>query len=133
MMPTKNPVNATEHTDHASSKPDKKKVQRGRVPTTRSQDRPKQNASRPAKHDASPLLASYASAKTSKSVDSLPPISPVYNKNKNKTKPSQHGEKKRKEPDLDSVTPSTLKSSLTAITGFPAPDNFSDKRRPTQK
>jgi hypothetical protein len=92
------------------------------VPTKRSQDHPKQNASRPDKHDVSPLHVGYASANTSKTVASLPPISPVYNKNK--TKPSQHGEKKRKAPDLDSVIPSTLKSLLTAITGFPASGQF---------
>jgi hypothetical protein len=83
-----NPVNATEHTDHASSKPDNKKVQIGRVPTTTtSQDLPKWNASRPDKHDASPLLAGYASAKTSKTDVSIPPVS---NQNKYKTKPSHH-------------------------------------------
>jgi hypothetical protein len=48
----------------------------------------------------------------------------VYNKNKNKTKPSQHDEKKRKAPDLDSVTPSALKPSSTSIICFPARYNF---------
>jgi hypothetical protein len=44
----KNPANDTNDTDDVSSQPVKKKVQRGRVPTTRSQTCQKQNASRPA-------------------------------------------------------------------------------------
>jgi hypothetical protein len=54
-----------------------------------------------------PLLVDYASAKTSKTAASLPPISLGDNKTKSKTKQSQFGEGKRKAPDVDSVTMSS--------------------------
>jgi hypothetical protein len=66
-------------------------VQRGRLPTARSHNRPKWNASRTDKHEFTPLLDDYASAKTSKTAASLQPISLGYNKNKSKTKNSQFG------------------------------------------
>jgi hypothetical protein len=68
-----------------SAKPGKKKVQRGRV-STRSQDHLKRSASRPDTHDAPPLLANYALAKTSKTAASLPPISPCTTRTKTRTK-----------------------------------------------
>jgi hypothetical protein len=95
-MLTTNPSTNTDVTEDGLTQPVKKKVQRGRFPTARSQNRPKRNASRPDKHGAAPLLVDYASAKTSKTVASLPPISLGYNKNKIKTKQSQFGEKKVK-------------------------------------
>jgi hypothetical protein len=88
-MPTTIPSTDTDGTEDGSPQPVKKKVQRGRLPTTRSQNHPKRNASRPNKHDVAPLLVDYASAKTSKTDASLPPISLGYNKNKINTKQSQ--------------------------------------------
>jgi hypothetical protein len=79
-------------------------VQRGRFPTTRIQNRPKWNAYRPDEQDFAPLLANYASAKTSKTAASQSPISLGNNKNKSKTNQSQLGEEKRKAPVVDSVT-----------------------------
>jgi hypothetical protein len=63
-MLTKNPSTSTDVSEDGLTQPVKKKVQRGRLSITRSQDRPKQNASRPNKHNIAPLLADYASAKT---------------------------------------------------------------------
>jgi hypothetical protein len=65
----------TEPSDNATAKPTqavKLKVQRGRV--TRSQDRPKRDASSLDENDAAPLLANYASAKTSKTLLCLPTV-----------------------------------------------------------
>jgi hypothetical protein len=93
-MPTKNPSTSTDSGEDGLTQPVKKKVQRGRLSITRSQDRPKRNASRPDKHNVAPLLAEYASAKTSKTAASLPPISLGANKTKSKTKQSQCGGKK---------------------------------------
>jgi hypothetical protein len=112
-MPTKNPSNSTDDSEngltHPTKKkvqrgtddsedglthPTKKKVQRGRLSITRSQDRTKWNASRPDKHNVAPLLAEYASAKTSKTAASLPPISLSDNKTKCKTTQSQGGGEK---------------------------------------
>jgi hypothetical protein len=114
-MPTKVAVNVNEPTDDSSAKPGKKKVQRGRV-TTRSQDRPKSNASRPDKHDDSPLLVGCASAKTSKTDASLPPVPLCPTK---KLKPCRPGEKKRKAPDEDLVHASDagLKAAAVAEEG----------------
>jgi hypothetical protein len=103
-MPTKNPSTSTNVSKDGLTQPVKKKVQRGRFPIMRSQDRPKSNASRPIKHNFAPLLTDYASAKTLKTAASLPPISPCDNNTKSKTKQSQFGEKKMKAPDVDSVT-----------------------------
>jgi hypothetical protein len=61
-MPIKNPSTSTDITKDSLTQHVKKKVQRGRLPTTRNQNRSKQNAYTPDKHDASPLLADYASA-----------------------------------------------------------------------
>jgi hypothetical protein len=102
-MPTTNPSTSTDVSEDGLTQPVKKKVQRGRLPTTRSHNRPKWNNSRPDKHNVAPLLADYAT-KTLKTVASLPPISIGDNKTKIKTKQSQFGEKKRKAPDVDSVT-----------------------------
>jgi hypothetical protein len=90
-MLTTIPSTDTDVTEDGLLQPVKKKVQRGILPTTRSHNRSKQNASRPGKHNVAPLLTDYASAKTSKTAVSLPPISLSYTKNKSKTKQSQLG------------------------------------------
>jgi hypothetical protein len=52
----------------------KKKIERGRLSTTTTNDRPKLNAIKPDKHNVAPLLAEYASATISKTAASLPPF-----------------------------------------------------------
>jgi hypothetical protein len=95
-MPTKNPSNSTDGSEDGLTQLAKKKVQRGRLSSiTRSQDRPKLNASRPDNHKVAPLLDEYASAKTSKTTASLPPICLGDNKTKCKTNQSQGGGEKR--------------------------------------
>jgi hypothetical protein len=103
-MPTKNPYNSTDGSEDGLTQPAKKKVQRGRLSITRSQYRPKWNASRPDKHNAAPFLAKYASAKILKTAASLTPISLGDNKTKCKTNHSQGGGEKRTARDVDSVT-----------------------------
>jgi hypothetical protein len=95
-IPTTHTSTSTDVSEDGLTQPVKKKVQRGRFPTTRSHNLPKRNASRPDKHNVAPLLADYASAKTSKTSASLPSISLGDNKTKSKTKQSQFGEKKGK-------------------------------------
>jgi hypothetical protein len=90
-IPTKNPSNSTNVSEDGLTQPVKKKVQMGRLSITRSQDRPKHNASRPNKHNAAPLLAEYASAKNLKTAASLPHISLGDNKTKSKTNQSHRG------------------------------------------
>jgi hypothetical protein len=90
-MPTTNPSTSTDVTEDGLTQPVKNKVQRVRFPTTRSQNSPKWNASRPDKHDDAPLLADYASANTSKTAASLPRISLGDNKTESKTKQSHFG------------------------------------------
>jgi hypothetical protein len=85
-MPTKDPSTSTDVIEDGLTQPVKKKVQRRRLPITRSKDRPKRNASRPDKHNVAPLLADCAPAKTSKTAASLPPISLGDNKTKSKAK-----------------------------------------------
>jgi hypothetical protein len=104
-MPTKNHSSSTNGSkDDSTAQPVKKKLQRGRLSTTRSQDRPKHNASRPDKHNVAPLLVEYASAKTSKTAPSLPPISLGDSKTKSNISQSQGGGKKRMVRHLKSVT-----------------------------
>jgi hypothetical protein len=103
-MPTKNTSTSTDVSGDGMTQPMKTKVQRGRLTVTRSQDRPKRNASRLDNHNVAPLLADHVSAKTSKTAASLPPISLGVNKTKSKTKQSHSGENKSKAPDLDSIT-----------------------------
>jgi hypothetical protein len=103
-MPPKNPSNNTDGSEDGLTQPAKKNVQRGRSWITRSQDHPKRNASGPDKHNVVPLMADYASAKTSKTAASLPPISLGDNKTKCKTNQSQGGGGERTARDVDSVT-----------------------------
>jgi hypothetical protein len=88
-MSTTNPSMSTDVSEDGLTQPIKEKVQRGRLATMRSHNRPKQNASRPDKHNVARLLAHYASAKTSKTDASLPPNYLSDNKTKRKTKQSQ--------------------------------------------
>jgi hypothetical protein len=90
-MMTNNTATSTDVTEDCLTQTVKKKVQRGILPTTRSHNCQKRNVSIPDKHDVSPLLADYASAKTSKTAASLPPISLGDNKTKSKTNQSQFG------------------------------------------
>jgi hypothetical protein len=104
-MPTKNHPSSTDGSEDGSiAQPVKKKLQRGRLATTKIQDRPKRNASRPDKHNVSPLLAEYASAKTSKTAASLPPIYLGDNKTKSNISQSQGGGEKRMVRHVNSVT-----------------------------
>jgi hypothetical protein len=116
-MPTKNPSTSTNGSEDGLTQPVKKKVQRGILSITRSQDRPKRNAPRPDKHNAAPLLAKYASAKTSKTAVSLPPISLRDNNTKSKTNQSQGGGGGRTAWDVDSVTmPSNMEGAADTLT-----------------
>jgi hypothetical protein len=103
-MLTKNPSTSTDVSEDGLTQPVKKKVQKRRFSITRSHDRPKCNDSRPDKHNVAPLLVEYASAKTSKTAASLPPISLGDNKTKIKTNQSQCGGGERTARDVDSVT-----------------------------
>jgi hypothetical protein len=93
-MPTKNPSTSTDGSEDGSTQPVKRKLQRGKLSTTRSQERPKWNASRPDQHNVAPLLAEYASAKTSKTAASLQLVSLGGNKTKSNINQSQGGGKK---------------------------------------
>jgi hypothetical protein len=94
-MPTKHPPTVTDGTEDGLTQPVKKKVQRVRLSTKTSIDRPKRHAAKPDKHNVAPLLAEYASAKTSKTAVSLPPIYLGDNKTKRSTDPSQDGVNKK--------------------------------------
>jgi hypothetical protein len=116
-MPTKNPSTSTDGSEDGLTQPAKKKVQRGRLPITRSQDRPKWNASRPDKHNVAPFLAEYASAKTSKTAASLPRIYLGDNKTKIKINQSQGDGGKRTARDVDSVTmPANMEWAADTLT-----------------
>jgi hypothetical protein len=115
-MPTKNTSTSTDVGEDGLTQNVKKNLQRGRLPIMRSHDCPKRNASRPNKHHVAPLLADYASAKTLKTDASLLPISLGNNKTKSKTKQSQFGQKKRKAPDVDSVTmPANMEGAVEPL------------------
>jgi hypothetical protein len=105
------------------TQPVKKKVQR--LSTTTSKDRPKRHAAKPDNYNVAPLIAEYASAKTSKTAVSLPPISLRDNKTKRSTNPSQDGVNKKTLSSLETVvegaevlgsTPSdTIEAAITNI------------------
>jgi hypothetical protein len=104
-MPTKNHCSSTDGSEDGSTAHlVKKKLQRGRLSTTRSQNHPKQNASGPDNHNVAPLLAKYASCKTSKTASSLSPISLGDNKTKSNIIQSQGGGEKRMVRHVNSVT-----------------------------
>jgi hypothetical protein len=102
-MPTKHPPTGTGGTEDGLTQPVNKKVQRGILSTTTSIDCPKRHAAKPDKHNVAPLLAEYASAKTSKTTVSLPPISLGDNKTRRITDPSQDGVNKKTLSSLETV------------------------------
>jgi hypothetical protein len=73
-MPTKHPPSDTDGTEDGLSQHVKKKIERGRLSTTTTNDRPKRNATKPEKQNFATLLAEYASATISKIAASLPPF-----------------------------------------------------------
>jgi hypothetical protein len=82
-MPTKHPPSVADDSGDGVSQPVKKKVERGRLSTTTTNDRPKRNVTKPDRQNLSPLLAGYASATISKTAAFLPPFDDGVNKNKN--------------------------------------------------
>jgi hypothetical protein len=90
-MPTKHPPSGTDSTEDGLSQHVKKKLERGRLSMTTSNDRPKRNATKPDKHNVAPLLAEYASVTISKTAASRPPISLRDNNNKHSTDPLDDG------------------------------------------
>jgi hypothetical protein len=81
-MPTKHPPSVTNDTEDGLSQHVKKKVERGRLSTTTTNDRPKRNVTKIDRQNIAPLLAEYASATISKTAASLPPFDDGVNKNK---------------------------------------------------
>jgi hypothetical protein len=81
-MPTKHPPSVAADTGDGLSRPVKKKVEKGRLSTTTTNDRPKQNVTKPDSQNVAPLLAEYASATISRTAASLPPFDDGVNKNK---------------------------------------------------
>jgi hypothetical protein len=81
-MPTKHPPSVANDTGYGLLQHVKKKVERGRLSMTTTNDRPKQNVTKPHRQNLSPLLAGYASATISKTAASLPPFYDGVNKNK---------------------------------------------------
>jgi hypothetical protein len=103
MVPTKNPPTDTDGTEDGLSQHVKKKLQRGRLSTTTSNDRPKRHATKPDKHNVAPLLAEYVSTTTSKTAVSLPPISLRDNNTKRSTDPSDDGVNKKTLSSLEAI------------------------------
>jgi hypothetical protein len=64
---------------------------------------PKQNATKPDKHNVAPLLAEYASATTSKTAVYLPPISLRDNNTKHSTDPFDDGVNKKTLSSLETI------------------------------
>jgi hypothetical protein len=81
-MTTKHPPSVADDTGDGVSQHVKKKVERGRLSTTTTNDRPKRNVTKSDRQNLSPLLAGYASATISKTAASLPPFNDGVNKNK---------------------------------------------------
>jgi hypothetical protein len=81
----------------------KKKIQRGRLWTTTSKDRPKRHTTKPDKHNVAPLLAEYASATTSKTAVSMPPISLRDNNTNFSTDPFDDGVNKKTLLSLEKI------------------------------
>jgi hypothetical protein len=90
-MPTKHPPSGTDGTEYGLSQHVKKKIERGIFSTTTTNDRPKQNATKPEKHNVAPLLVEYASATISKTSASLPAVSLRNNNTKHSTDPFDDG------------------------------------------
>jgi hypothetical protein len=81
-MPTKCPPSVADETGDGLSQHVKKKVERGRLSTTTTNDRPKQNVTKPDRQNVAPLLVEYASPTISKTATSLPHFDDGVNKNK---------------------------------------------------
>jgi hypothetical protein len=81
-MPTKHPPSVTDDTEDGLSQHVKKKVERGRLLTTTTNNRPKRNVTKPDRQNIAPLLAEYASVTISKTAASLPPLDDGVNTNK---------------------------------------------------
>jgi hypothetical protein len=81
-MPTKHPPSVADNTGDGLSQHVKNKVERVRLSTKTTNDRPKQNVTKPDRQNVAPLLAEYASATISKIAASLPPFDDGVNKNK---------------------------------------------------
>jgi hypothetical protein len=81
-MPTKHPPSVTDDSGDGVSQPMKKKIERGRLSTTATNDHPKRNVTKPNKQNLSPLLPGYASATISKTAAFLPPFDDGVNKTK---------------------------------------------------
>jgi hypothetical protein len=82
-MPTKHPPSVADDSGDGVSHPVKKKIERGRLSTTTTNDCPNQNVTKPDKQNLSPLLVGYASATISKNAAFLPPFDDGVNKDKN--------------------------------------------------
>jgi hypothetical protein len=94
-MPTKNHSSSTDGSEDGSTAQRVKikyEVVKGKIIDNKKPN--KKPGSRPDKHNVAPLLAEYASAKTSKTAASLPPISFGDNKTKINISQSQGGGKK---------------------------------------
>jgi hypothetical protein len=81
-MLTKHPASVADDSGDGVSQPVKKKVERGRLSMTTTNDLPKRNVTKPDRQNLSPLLAGYASATISKTAAFLPPFDDGVNKNK---------------------------------------------------
>jgi hypothetical protein len=81
-MLTKHPPSVAGDTGDGLSQHVKKKVERGRLSTTTTNDRPKRNVTKPDRQNVAPLLAGYASATISKTAASLPPFDDGVNNKK---------------------------------------------------
>jgi hypothetical protein len=102
-MSTKHPPTGTDGTEDVLTQPIKKKVQRGRLSTTTSKNIPKRHAAKPDNHNDAPLLVDYASAKTSKTAVSMPPLYIGDNKTKRSTDPYQDGVNEKTLSSLETV------------------------------
>jgi hypothetical protein len=90
-MPTKHPPSGTDGTEDGLSQHVKKKLERGRLSTTTSNNHHKLNATKPDNHNVAPLLDEYASETISKTAASLPPIYLRDNNTKHSTNPFNDG------------------------------------------
>jgi hypothetical protein len=91
-MPTKHPPSIADDTGDGLSQHVKKKVERGRLSTTTTNDRPKRKVTKPDRQNVAPLLAAYASATISKTAASLPPFDDGVNKKKASSESMMEGQ-----------------------------------------
>jgi hypothetical protein len=81
-MPTKHLSSVADDSGDGVSQPVKKNIERGRLSTTTTNDRPNRNVTKPDNQNISPLLVGYASATISKTAAFLPPFDDGVNKTK---------------------------------------------------